>query len=95
MKGGWVYIITNKPYGTLYVAVTNDIRRRAWEHREGVAPGFTKRYGLNLLVYAEHHDEIGKALQREKNIKHWQRRWTIELIETLNADWKDLYPTLA
>lgn len=60
-----------------------------------MAPGFTKRYGLNLLVYAEHHDEIGKALQREKNIKHWQWRWKIELIETLNADWKDLYPTLA
>jgi len=75
--------------------VTNDIARRSWEHKEGLAAGFSKRYGLNLLVYAEHHDKIGAALQREKNIKHWQRRWKIELIESLNPGWKDLYPTLA
>ena len=94
MAGGWVYIVTDKPYGTLYTGVTGDIARRAWEHREGVAAGFTKQYGLKLLVYAEQHDDIRIALQREKNIKHWSRAWKIELIQSLNPTWSDLYNTL-
>jgi putative endonuclease len=61
MSGGWVYIVTNKPRGTLYVGVTSDIQRRAWEHREGIIDGFTKRYGLKLLVYAERYEEIGAS----------------------------------
>jgi len=73
MKGGWVYIVTNKRDGVLYVGVTSDLLKRAWEHREGVVAGFTKRYGLKLLVYFEWHDEITLAIQREKNIKHWSR----------------------
>jgi putative endonuclease len=95
MAGGWVYIMTNKPNGTLYVGVTNDLARRAWEHRSAGFPGFTDRYGLNRLVYAEWHDDIRLALQREKNIKHWRRSWKIDLIAAQNPDWRDLYETLA
>jgi putative endonuclease len=68
--GGWVYIVTNRRHGTLYVGVTSDIRRRAWEHREGVADGFSKRHGLKRLVHLEFHEDITTALQREKNLKH-------------------------
>ena len=64
-KGGWVYIMTNKPNGTLYVGVTNDLSRRVFEHREGAIGGFTKRYGLKRLVYFERHEDIGRAIQRE------------------------------
>jgi putative endonuclease len=95
MKGGWVYIVTNAPYGTLHVGVTSDLAKRAWEHRDGVVDGFSKRYDLKRLVYAEFHEEITVAIQREKNIKHWKRRWKIDLIEKSNPDWNDLYPSLA
>ena len=87
--------MTNNPNGTLYVGVTADIARRAWEHREGVVEGFTKRYGLKLLVYAEPHDEIERAIQREKTIKHWPRAWKIDLIRATNPGRQDLYDTLA
>ena len=66
MQGGWVYIVTNRPDGTLYIGVTNDLARRAWEHREGLIEGFTKRYGLTRLVFFERHDDIRTAIQREK-----------------------------
>ena len=66
MRGGWVYIMTKRPNGTLYVGVTNDIARRAWEHREGLAEGFTRRHGLKKLVYTERHEDIGVAIQRVK-----------------------------
>nr|RAW04015.1 GIY-YIG nuclease family protein [Aerococcus urinae] len=94
MKGGWVYIMTDKPNGTLYVGVTSDIARRAWEHREGVAVGFTKRYGLKRLVYVERHEEIESAIQRETRLKHGPRAWKVRLIHGSNPDWADLYPTL-
>jgi putative endonuclease len=68
MRGGWVYIVTNRPNGTLYVGVTSDIRRRAWEHRNGATEGFTRRYGLAKLVHAEFHDEMGLAIAREKTV---------------------------
>lgn len=73
MQGGWVYIMTNRPNGTLYIGVTSDLARRAWEHREGVAESFTKRYGLKRLVFVEHHEHIRAAIQREMNLKHWPR----------------------
>lgn len=95
MHGGWVYIVTNKPRGTLYVGVTSDIQRRAWEHREGIVEGFSKRYGLKLLVYAEHHDEIDEAIQREKLIKKWPRAWKVDLVPKSNPTWQDLYDSLA
>jgi putative endonuclease len=91
---GWVYIVTNKPNGARYVGVTSDIAKRAWEHREGVVEGFTKRYGLKRLVYVERHEDIRLALQREKNIKHWARAWKIDLVVQANPNWDDLYDSL-
>lgn len=93
MKGGWVYIMTNKPDGTLYVGVTSDLARRVFEHREGLFEGFTKTYGLTRLVYAERHDSIESAIQRERNIKHWRRSWKVQLIHSINPAWDDLYDT--
>jgi putative endonuclease len=94
MHGGWVYMIANRPFGSLYVGVTSDISRRSWEHRHGVAEGFTKRYRLTMLVYVEWHEDICGAIQREKNIKHWPRVWKLNLIEAQNPEWKDLYDSL-
>jgi putative endonuclease len=87
----WVYIVTNRPNGILYTGVTSDIAKRAWEHREGVVDGFTKRYGLKRLVYVERHADILTAIQREKNMKHWSRTWKVRLILAANPDWNDLY----
>lgn len=95
MKGGWVYIITNKARGTLYIGVTSDIARRAWEHREGVVERFTKRYGLKRLVLAERYEEIQTAIRREKTMKHWPRSWKIKAIVVQNPRWDDLYDPLA
>jgi putative endonuclease len=94
MKGGWVYIMTNKPNGILYVGVTADIVRRVMEHREGQVDGFTKTYGLKRLVFAEFHEEIERAIQREKTIKHWRRAWKANLILEQNPEWRDLYETI-
>jgi putative endonuclease len=87
----WVYILARKPGGTLYVGVTNNLVRRVYQHREGLAESFTKRYGIKTLVYFEAHDTINAALQREKNIKHWSREWKIDLIVASDPEWKDLY----
>jgi len=87
--------MTNRPNGTLYVGVTSDLVRRAWEHREGLVDGFTKRYGLKKLVYAEFHEDISAALQREKNMKHWPRAWKVRLIHAENPEWDDLYDQYA
>ena len=94
MSGGWVYIMTNRPNGVLYTGVTSDIGRRAYEHREGLGAGFTKRYGLKRLVYMEFHERIADAIQRESNIKHWPRAWKARLILEANPGWLDLYETL-
>jgi putative endonuclease len=95
IQGGWVYIVTNRPIGILYVGVTSNLARRAWEHREGVVEGFTKKYDLKRLVYAERHDDIRTALQREKNLKHGPRAWMVRLILAENPQWDDLYDRLA
>ncbi|MCW5712962.1 MAG: GIY-YIG nuclease family protein [Bauldia sp.] len=87
----WVYILASVARGTLYVGVTSDLSRRVYEHREGLIPGFTKTYGVKMLVYYEPHDSISAAIQREKNIKHWSRAWKIELIEKMNPGWRDLW----
>jgi putative endonuclease len=92
---GWVYFVTNKPNGVLYTGVTSNLARRVWEHREGVLPGFTKRYGLKRLVYYEAFDDIRDAIQREKAIKHYSRAWKVGLILEMNRDWRDLYLDLA
>ena len=95
MRGGWVCILTNRPNGTLYIGVTSDLPLRIWEHREGLVEGFTKRYGLKRLVYAEHHEDIRTAIQRETTMKHWSRAWKVKLILENNPDWIDLYDQLA
>ncbi len=94
MREAWVYIVTNKPSGILYLGVTSNLRARAWQHREGIVPGFTKRYGLKRLVYAERHAGISAAIQRERNMKHWSRTWKVRLILAVNPDWDDLYDRL-
>jgi putative endonuclease len=94
MHGGWIYIPTNRPNGTLYIGVTSNLIQRVWQHREGVVPGFTKRYGLKRLVYFEAYDDISVAIQREKNVKHWPRTWKVRLILASNPEWRDLYETL-
>ena len=93
-RGDWVYIMTNRPNGTLYLGVTSDIVRRVWEHREGLVEGFTKRYDLTRLVYAERHEEIAAAIRRERTMKHWPRAWKVRLIRKQNPDWDDLHETL-
>jgi putative endonuclease len=93
MRGGWVYIMTNRPDGTLYIGVTSNLARRVWEHKEGVIEGFTAKYGLKILVYAEHHEEIQRAIQRETSLKRWPRTWKVDLITQLNPGWEDLAST--
>lgn len=90
----WVYILASRPYETLYTGVTTDIVRRIYKHREGLIEGFTETYGVKLLVWYEPHEEVGSAIQREKQIKRWRRRWKFELIEKMNPDWRDLYEDL-
>jgi putative endonuclease len=94
MAGGWVYFMTNQRNGILYVGVTNKLPRRAFERREGLIDGFTKRYGLKRLVYFEHFDDIRSAIQRETTIKHWLRARKVRLIHAMNPEWDDLYETL-
>jgi putative endonuclease len=86
-----VYILASKRNGTLYVGVTNDVIRRVWEHRMGAVDGFTQRYHVHRLVYAESHDSMPDAILREKQIKKWRRTWKLELIERDNPEWRDLY----
>ncbi|HLQ90228.1 MAG TPA: GIY-YIG nuclease family protein [Xanthobacteraceae bacterium] len=87
----WVYILASRPGGTLYVGVTNNLIRRVYEHRNSLVEGFTRRYGVKKLVYYEQHDTAVSAIQREKNIKHWSREWRIDLILSMNPEWRDLY----
>ena len=95
MKAGYVYIMANRKHGTIYIGVTSDLIKRVYEHREGLVPGFTKRYGCNLLVWFEAHDDLQDARLRELQMKEWNRKWKFRLIEEKNLDWEDLYPTLA
>jgi putative endonuclease len=87
----WVYILASDRNGTLYVGVTNDLYRRVMEHREGLVPGFTKRYGVKRLVYFEEHGDVEAAIAREKSIKRWRRAWKLQLIEQANPQWHDLW----
>lgn len=89
-----VYMMASKRKGTLYTGVTSDLPRRAYEHREGLAPGFTRTYACKMLVWYEAHDTALAAIQREKTIKHYVRQWKLNLIEELNPNWDDLYETL-
>jgi putative endonuclease len=90
----FVYMMTNRRNGILYTGVTTNMPRRAYEHREGLVAGFTKKYGLKLLVYYEVFDDVRDAIQREKTIKHWPRAWKVRLIHGFNPEWADLYESL-
>jgi putative endonuclease len=90
-RGGYVYILTNKRYGVLYIGVTSDLAARITQHREGKGGAFTSRYNCTMLVYVEHHATIEAAISREKAMKAWKRMWKIEAIEQQNPVWDDLY----
>jgi putative endonuclease len=94
MKSGWVYIMTNKPFGTLYVGVTSSLAARVTQYREGTGSSFCKEHGLKRLVYAEQHYRIEDAIAREKAMKAWRRAWKTKLIEANNPAWEDLFDTL-
>ncbi|ODS02783.1 hypothetical protein AUC71_13420 [Methyloceanibacter marginalis] len=91
MRQFYVYILAKHRHGALYIGVTNDLIRRVYEHREGLAPGFTKWQGIKQLVYYEQHATAATAIQREKTMKGWPRAWKIQTIEELNPTWTDLY----
>ena len=86
-----VYILASKPNGTLYIGVTSDLPKRAWEHKNDLVDGFSKKYGVHRLVYYEMHDNMLLAITREKQLKKWNRAWKVELIEEKNREWKDLW----
>ncbi len=88
------YILASRPYGTLYIGVTSEFAKRIWEHREGLYPGFTRKYGVKRLVWYEPHHSMTAAIQREKSLKKYKRDWKINLIERENPRWEDLYPQL-
>jgi putative endonuclease len=94
MKSAFVYMMSNRRNGILYVGVTSNLAARAFQHREGLLPGFTSRYGLKSLVWFEQHDDIRTAIQREKTMKHWPRAWKVRLINAANPRWDDLFETL-
>ena len=94
MYRAFVYIMTNKPYGVLYTGMTDDINRRAWEHREHVIKGFTDRYNCEMLVWYEPHETRRSAFDSERRIKEWKRAWKVRLIEEMNPDWRDLADAL-
>ena len=94
MKTYYVYILASKRNGTLYIGVTDDLIRRVYEHKNDLVNGFAKKYKVHMLVYYEHTNDIYSAIQREKRLKKWERKWKIELIETMNPDWHDLYEEL-
>ena len=90
----WVYILASKPYGTLYIGVTNNLLGRVEAHRTGTSSRFTARYGVKILVYYAPFDDIEAVIQREKTLKHWVRQRKINLVERENPHWVDLYPAL-
>jgi len=91
VKQPCVYILANKTNGTLYIGVTSNLGRRVWEHRNHVVEGFTKRYGVDRLVWYEIHPTMESAILREKRLKDWQRAWKVKLIERSNPGWEDLF----
>lgn len=88
--GPTVYLLASRRNGTLYLGVTSHLAQRVHQHREGLIPGFTREYGVKMLVWFEQHATMDAAIQREKRIKKWNRAWKLELIESTNPDWRDL-----
>jgi putative endonuclease len=93
-KNAAVYILANRRNGTLYTGVTNNLVRRVWEHKNNKKCGFTQKYQIHLLVYYEAHEEMISAIIREKQIKKWNRKWKLDLIEKMNPQWQDLWDTI-
>ncbi len=93
-KEYFVYILASRKNGTLYIGVTNDLLKRVYQHKEGVIPGFTKKYNVHNLVYYEKYSDIYSAIERERRMKKWHRQWKINLITSMNPAWNDLYDSL-
>jgi len=91
MKHPCVYVLASKRNGVLYIGVTSDVHGRMAEHDQGLIDGFTKRYGIKLLVYYEFHEDMIAAIRREKQLKEWQRAWKVRLIESMNPEWVNLF----
>ena len=91
---GYLYVLASRRHGTLYIGVTTDLPKRIYEHRNGLVPGFTRKYGVKRLVYVETYDDVSDAIVREKRMKEWQRAWKIRLIEEDNPHWDDLAVSL-
>lgn len=87
----YVYILANRKHGAIYVGCSSDLIGRTWQHKNEVVDSHTKRYGIKRLVYYEAFDNPYNAVQRERNIKHWKRSWKVQLIESNNPEWNDLY----
>jgi putative endonuclease len=94
MKQPAVYILASQRNGTLYIGVTSDLVQRVWQHKNDVFEGFTKEYGVHMLVYFELHEDMESAIIREKRLKKWNREWKLRLIEEKNPEWKDLYDSI-
>lgn len=89
-----VYILASQKNGTLYIGVTGNLVQRIWQHKNDLVEGFTKRYGIHMLVYYELHSDINSAITREKQLKKWNREWKLGLIAQNNPQWHDLWPTI-
>ena len=89
-----VYILSSKRNGTLYIGVSSDLVKRVWEHKNDIIEGFTKRYAVHQLVWYEVHESMESAIEREKQLKEWKRKWKLELIESIHPCWEDLYQTI-
>jgi putative endonuclease len=87
----YVYILASKKNGTIYIGMTSDLIKRVWEHKNKFVKGFTDKYDVNELVYFEKHESVERAIEREKKLKNWKRKWKLDLIEKDNYMWKDLY----
>jgi putative endonuclease len=94
MKMYYVYILSSRRNGTLYIGVTSDLIKRIYEHRKNLVDGFTQRYSVHRLVWYELHNSAESAISREKRIKKWKRDWKLQLIEKHNPSWKDLYESI-
>lgn len=94
MKQPAVYILASERNGTLYIGVTSDLIKRVWQHKESLADGFTKKYGVKMLVWYEQHETMESAIAKEKAMKKWLRKWKLKTIEQTNPDWHDLWPEI-
>lgn len=90
----YIYVVASKRNGTIYIGMTNNLKSRIVQHKESLIPGFTQRYKVNMLVYFKEYNDVRDAITRETQIKRWKREWKIQLIESINPDWKDLFHEL-